>query len=68
MMLASVGSDLDHVIHVSVSLKQMSDFDAIRRLRRVARRPPPGQDGDRVSELPKPGLLVTMGLIAVTSD
>jgi len=29
VMLASVGSDLDHIIHVSVFLKPMRDFDAM---------------------------------------
>jgi 2-iminobutanoate/2-iminopropanoate deaminase len=69
VMLASVGSDLDHVIHVSVFLKQMSDFDAMNAAyveKLGDHRPARTVIG--VSELPKPGVLVTMGLIAVTSD
>jgi 2-iminobutanoate/2-iminopropanoate deaminase len=69
VMLASVGSDLDHVLHVSVYLKQMSDFDAMNGAyveRLGDHRPARTVIG--VSELPKPGVLVTMGLIAVTTD
>ncbi len=28
-MLEAVGSDLDHVVHVNVFLKHMSDFEAM---------------------------------------
>jgi 2-iminobutanoate/2-iminopropanoate deaminase len=69
LMLASVGSDLDHVIHVNVFLKQMSDFDAMNTAyveKLGDHRPARTVIG--VSELPKPGVLVTMGLTAVTSD
>ena len=31
VMLASAGSDLNHVIHVNVFLRHMSDFDAMNR-------------------------------------
>ena len=69
VMLEAVGSDLDHVVHVNVFLKRMSDFDAMnaayvekmgdhRRARTVI----------GVSELPKPGVLLTMNLTAVTTD
>ncbi len=30
-MLRSVGSDLDHVVHVNVFLKEMADVDAMNR-------------------------------------
>jgi 2-iminobutanoate/2-iminopropanoate deaminase len=69
VMLASVGSDLDHVIHVSVFLKQMSDFDAmnVAYVEKLGDHRP-ARTVIGVSELPKPGVLVTMGIIAVTSD
>src|SRR5262252_7576758 len=31
VMLKSVGSDLNHVIHVNIFLKQMADFDEMNR-------------------------------------
>jgi 2-iminobutanoate/2-iminopropanoate deaminase len=69
VMLASVGSDLDHVIHVSVFLKQMSDFDAmnVAYVEKLGDHRP-ARTVIGVSELPKPGVLVTMGLMAVTND
>jgi len=69
VMLESVGSDLDHVVHVNVFLKEMSDFEAMNAayveeigLHRPAR------TVIGVRELPKPGLLLTMNLTAVTRD
>ena len=69
VMLASVGSDLDHVIHISVFLKEMSDFDAmnVAYVEKLGDHRP-ARTVIGVSELPKPGVLVTMGLMAVTSD
>ena len=69
VMLASVGSDLGHVVHVNVFLKQMSDFAAMNAAyidRMGAHRPARTVIG--VSELPKPGVLVTMNLTAITKD
>jgi 2-iminobutanoate/2-iminopropanoate deaminase len=69
VMLASAGSDLDHVVHVNVFLQHMSDFDAMNLAyveKLGDRRPARTVIG--VSELPKPGVLVTMGLTAVTRD
>jgi 2-iminobutanoate/2-iminopropanoate deaminase len=69
VMLASVGSDLTHIVHVSVFLKDMSDFDAMN-LAYVERlgNHRPARTVIGVSELPKPGVLVTMSLTAVTSE
>jgi len=69
VMLASVGSDLEHVIHVNVFLKQMSDFEAMNAAyveKMGEYRPARTVIG--VSELPKLGVLVTMNLTAVTKD
>ena len=69
VMLASVGSDLDHVVHVNVYLRSMADFDAMNAAYADAlgeHRPARTVIG--VNELPKPGVLVTMGLTAVTGD
>jgi 2-iminobutanoate/2-iminopropanoate deaminase len=69
VMLESVGSDLNHVIHVTVFLKKMSDFEAMNAAYvegMVAHRPARTVIG--VRELPKPGALLTMNLTAVTRD
>ena len=66
VMLRSVDSDLDHVIHVNVFLKDMRDFDEMNRAYIAmfgAHRPARTVIG--VNELPKPGVLVTMNLTAV---
>lgn len=67
VMLAAVGSDLAHVVHVHVFLLRMSDFEAMNRAYVEAmgdHRPARTVIG--VHELPKPGVLLTMNLTAVT--
>jgi 2-iminobutanoate/2-iminopropanoate deaminase len=69
VMLESVGSDLSYVVHVNIFLKQMSDFEAMNAAyieKMGDHRPARTVIG--VGELPKPGVLVTMNLTAVTSD
>ena len=69
VMLESVGSDLAHVVHVNVFLLDMADFDAMNAAyveRMGTHRPARTVIG--VRELPKPGVLVTMNLTAVTAD
>jgi reactive intermediate/imine deaminase len=69
VMLQSVGSDLGHVIHVNVFLKDMRDFGEMNRAyvdMMGAHRPARTVVG--VNELPKPGVLLTMNLTAVTRD
>ena len=69
VMLESVGSDLEHVVHVNVFLLHMSDFEEMNRAyveMMGAHRPARTVVG--VSELPKPGVLLTMNLTAVTKD
>ncbi len=67
VMLESVGSDLSHVIHINIFLKEMSDFDEMNRAyveKMGDHRPARTVIG--VNELPKPGVLLTMNLTAVT--
>ncbi|HKV99881.1 MAG TPA: Rid family hydrolase [Vicinamibacterales bacterium] len=69
VMLRSVGSDLDYVLHVNVFLKNIRDFDEMNRAYvdvMGAHRPARTVIG--VSDLPKPGILLTMNLTAVTRD
>jgi 2-iminobutanoate/2-iminopropanoate deaminase len=69
VMLRSAGSDLDCVVHVNVFLKNIRDFDEMNRAYvdvMGAHRPARTVIG--VSDLPKPGILLTMNLTAVTRD
>ena len=69
VMLESVGSDLAHVVHVNIFLSQMSDFDEMNAAyveKMGDHRPARTVIG--VRELPKPGVLLTMNLTAVTAD
>jgi 2-iminobutanoate/2-iminopropanoate deaminase len=68
VMLESVGSDLAHVVHVNVFLAEMVHFDAmnaayVERMGDLR----PARTVIGVRELPKPGVLVTMNLTAVTA-
>ncbi len=69
VMLESVGSDLAHVTHVNVFLRDMREFDAMNEAyaeRMGDHRPARTAIG--VSDLPKPGLRLTMNLTAVTRE
>ena len=69
VMLESVDSDLSHVVHINVFLKHMSDFDEMNRAYVEAmgdHRPARTVIG--VNEPPKPGVLLTMNLTAVTKE
>jgi 2-iminobutanoate/2-iminopropanoate deaminase len=69
VMLASVDSDLQHALHVTIFLKDVGDFEEMNRAyveKMGDHRPARTTIG--VSELPKPGALVTMSLTAVTRD
>jgi 2-iminobutanoate/2-iminopropanoate deaminase len=69
VMLESVGSDLEHVVHVTVFLKEMSDFDSMNAAYvEMMGDHRPARTVIGVRELPKPGVLVTMNLTAVTRD
>jgi 2-iminobutanoate/2-iminopropanoate deaminase len=68
-MLESAGSDLSHILHVNVFLKDMRDFDEMNRAYIDAlgdHRPARTVIG--VNELPKLGVLLTMNLTAVTRE
>ena len=68
-MLQSVGSDLDHVIHVNVFLKEMRDFEEMNRAYvEMMGEHRPARTVIGVNELPKPGVLLTMNLTAVTKE
>ena len=67
VMLEAVGSDLDHAVHINIFLKSMADFDAMNAAyAEVMRQHRPARTVVAVSELPKPGVLLTMNLTAVT--
>jgi 2-iminobutanoate/2-iminopropanoate deaminase len=67
VMLHSAGSSLDNVMHVNVFLKDMRDFEEMNRAYvDVMGNHRPARTVIGVSELPKPGILLTMNLTAVT--
>jgi 2-iminobutanoate/2-iminopropanoate deaminase len=69
VMLAAAGSDLAHVVHVNVFLLRMKDFDAMNAAYvEVMGAHRPARTVVAVAELPKPGVLLTMNLTAVTRD
>jgi 2-iminobutanoate/2-iminopropanoate deaminase len=69
VMLESVGSDLNHVLHLNVFLKNMSDFDEMNQAYiEMMGDHRPARTVIGVNELPKPGVLLTMNLTAVTKD
>jgi 2-iminobutanoate/2-iminopropanoate deaminase len=69
VMLESVNSDLTHIIHINIFLKHMRDFDEMN-LAYVSKMGDhlPARTVIGVRELPKPGVLLTMNLTAVTRD
>jgi 2-iminobutanoate/2-iminopropanoate deaminase len=69
IMLRSVNSDLDSVIHVNVFLDDMKDFEEMNRTYiEMMGDHRPARTVIGVSELPKPGVLLTMNLTAVTIE
>ncbi len=69
IMLDSVNSNLEHVVHINIFLKSMRDFEEMNRAyisKMGAQRPARTVIG--VNELPKPGVLLTMNLTAVTKE
>ena len=66
VMLESAESDLNHIIHVNIFLKDMRDFDEMNRAYvDVMADHRPARTVIGVNELPKPGVLLTMNLTAV---
>jgi 2-iminobutanoate/2-iminopropanoate deaminase len=69
VMLESVGSDLQHVVHVNIFLRDMQDFEEMNRAYiEVMEDHRPARTVIGVQELPKPGVLLTMNLTAVTKE
>ena len=69
VMLQSVGSGLSHVIHINVFLKDMRDFEEMNRAYvEMMGDHRPARTVIGVNELPKPGVLLTMNLTAVSAD
>ncbi len=69
VMLESVGSDLEHVVHVNVFLKDIRSFEEMNRayVEEMGSHLPP-RTTIGVNDLPKPGAVVTMNLTAVTRE
>jgi len=69
IMLRSVDSDLNKVIHVNIFLDDMKDFDKMNQAYvEMMGDHRPARTVIGVSELPKPGVLLTMNLTAVTIE
>ncbi|MGV7218803.1 RidA family protein [Bradyrhizobium sp. UFLA05-112] len=69
VMLDAVGSDLSHVTHINVFLQHMSDFEAMNAAYvEMMGDHRPARTVFSVQELPKPGVLLTMNLTAVTRE
>ena len=69
VMLEAAGSDLDHVTHINIFLKHMSDFEAMNAAYvEMMGDHRPARSVIAVKELPKPGVLLTMNLTAVTRE
>jgi 2-iminobutanoate/2-iminopropanoate deaminase len=69
VMLQSVASALSHITHVQVFLRDMKDFDEMNRAYvEMMGDHRPARTVIGVNDLPKPGILLTMNLTAVTLD
>jgi 2-iminobutanoate/2-iminopropanoate deaminase len=69
VMLESVKSDLQHVVHINIFLKNMNDFEAMNQAYiEMMGDHRPARTVIGVNELPKPGVLLTMNLTAVTKE
>ena len=68
-MLEAVESDPGHVPHINIFLKHMSDFEAMNAAYvEIMGDLRPARSVISVVDLPKPGVLLTMNLTAVTSE
>ena len=69
VMLASVDSDLAHVVHINVFLRDMQDFEAMNRAYvAMLGDHRPARTVIGVNDLPKPGVRLTMNLTAVSRE
>ena len=68
VMLGSVDSDLNHVVHINVFLLRMSDFEEMNRAYvQMMGGHRPARTVIGVHELPKAGAVLTMNLTATTN-
>ena len=68
-MLESCGSDLSHVVSMTVFLKDMGDFSELNRAFVEAfGEHRPTRSVVSVMDVPKPGALLAMNFVAVTKD
>ena len=68
-MLSSAGSDLDHVVHVNVFLKNMEDLAEVdHACSEIRTAHPPARTVVAMTDLPKPGALVTMSVTAMVAE
>jgi 2-iminobutanoate/2-iminopropanoate deaminase len=66
-MLKAVNSDLEHVVHINIFLADTGDFEAMNGAYADAMGGHwPARTVVAVKQLPKPGVLLTMNLTAVT--
>jgi 2-iminobutanoate/2-iminopropanoate deaminase len=69
VMLASVGSDLAHVVHINIFLNDIADFARMNEAYiEVMGAHRPARTAFAVAALPKAGACLTMNLTAVTKD
>ena len=69
VMLEAIASDLDHIVHINIFLRDMSDFEHMNEAYiSVMGERRPARTVFGVGALPKPGFLLTMNLTAVTAD
>jgi 2-iminobutanoate/2-iminopropanoate deaminase len=67
VMLESVDSDLDHVMHINVFLLRIADFEEMNRAYvEMMGQHRPARTVIGVNELPKAGAVLTMNLTATT--
>ena len=67
-MLASAGSDLDHITHINIFLIDIKHFEKMNQAYAEKMGPRrPARTCIAVTGLPKPGALLTMNLTAVTT-
>lgn len=69
VMLAEAEADFGHVVHINLFLKNMEHLDEVSRAYDETLGPDrPAGTVVAAPDLPKPGALVTMSLIAITRD
>jgi len=67
VMLEAAGSDLDHITHINIFLKDIADFEAMNAAYvEIMGERRPARTAFSVRDLPKDGALLTMNLTAVT--